>query len=90
MESGLNHTDRLALERTKLANERTFLAYFRTFVVFASSGVAIVKLSALQEIMFVGEILLIISPILLLVGAFRFFYVRRKLRTFYYQKTFDN
>lgn len=86
MKTQLNHSDRFALERTKLANERTFLAYFRTFVVFASSGLAIVKLSALQEIRFIGEFLLVISPILLLIGTLRFFYVRRKLRKYYYQE----
>lgn len=48
--SNLNLTDYLALERTRLANERTYLAYFRTFIVFLSSGVAILKLEALNDI----------------------------------------
>ncbi|MEY8867996.1 DUF202 domain-containing protein [Flavobacteriaceae bacterium 144Ye] len=81
----LKTTDTLALERTRLANERTFLAYFRTFVVFVSSGVAILKLSILQEITPIGYSLLIIAPVLLLIGALRFFYVKRKLKKYFYK-----
>jgi len=53
----LGLTDFLAMERTRLANERTFLAYFRTFVVFLGSGFAILKMSALSEIVAVGYFL---------------------------------
>ena len=80
----LNRTDILAIERTKLANERTFLAYFRTFIVFVSSGFAILKINALQEITVVGVFLLVISPVLLIVVILRFFQVKRKLKKFYY------
>lgn len=80
----LPRTDVLAIERTRLANERTFLAYFRTFIVFVSSGFAILRISALREIELVGYMLLIISPILLLIGVIRFFYVRRQIRKHYY------
>lgn len=79
----MNKTDLLAMERTRLANERTFLAYFRTFIVFMSSGIAIIKISALQEISSIGYFLLLISPILLIVGFSRFLYVKRKLRKYY-------
>lgn len=85
MESKLSNTDKLALERTKLANERTFLAYFRTFVVFASSGIAILKLSLFEEIRYLGYVLLIISPILLFTGILRFWYVKQKLSKYYYK-----
>ena len=83
MNMDMNKTDFLALERTRLANERTFLAYFRTFIVFLSSGIAIVKISALQEISIIGYFLLVISPILLLIGVSRFFYVKRQLKKYY-------
>ena len=82
--SELSRTDVLAIERTRLANERTFLAYFRTFIVFVSSGFAILRISALREIEMVGYMLLIISPVLLIVGIARFFYVRRQIRKHYY------
>lgn len=78
-----NRTDELAMERTRLANERTFLAYFRTFVVFVSSGFAILKISALQEIKHVGYFLIIIGPIIFVIGTVRFFYVKKKLKKFY-------
>ena len=85
----LKRNDALAIERTRLANERTFLAYFRTFIVFLSSGFAILKLNALQEIMDIGYFLLILSPILLMIGIIRFFYVKRQLRKYFYKAEED-
>ena len=79
----MSRTDRLAMERTRLANERTFLAYFRTFIVFMSSGVAILKINALKDIETVGYFLVIVSPILLIIGISRFFYVKRQLKKYY-------
>ncbi|MHA7101304.1 DUF202 domain-containing protein [Roseivirga pacifica] len=82
----LGRTDELAMERTRLANERTFLAYFRTFIVFLSSGFAILKISALEEIMTVGYMLVIIAPVLLITGLLRFLHVRKQLRKHYYTR----
>lgn len=79
----LSNNDLLAIDRTKMANERTFLAYFRTFIVFLSSAVAIIKLEVLQEIIFLGYALLMVSPILLLIGIWRFFRMKRHLKKFY-------
>ncbi len=81
--SKMNKTDLLAIERTKLANERTFLAYFRTFIVLLSSAIAILKLQVLEEIRFLGYALLVVSPLLLLVGVLRFFYMKKHLKKFY-------
>jgi putative membrane protein len=81
--SEMNKTDLLAIERTKLANERTFLAYFRTFIVLLSSAIAILKLQVLEEIRFLGYALLVVSPLLLLVGVLRFFYMKKHLKGFY-------
>ncbi len=81
--SDLSKTDQLAIERTRLANERTFLAYFRTFIVLLSSAVAILKLDVLQEIRELGYALVIISPILLLIGIARFFYMRKRIGRYY-------
>lgn len=80
--SKLNTTDQLAIERTRLANERTFLAYFRTFMVFLSSGFAVVKLEALQELKVLGMVLIAISPVVLFIGVYRLYRVRRYLRQF--------
>jgi putative membrane protein len=79
----LTTTDHLALVRTKLANERTLLAYFRTSIVLLSSGVAILKLELLSEIRSIGILLLIITPILFLIGLFRFLYVKKKINRYY-------
>lgn len=79
----LGLTDILALDRTRLANERTFLAYFRTFIVFISSGLAIVKLDILVDIKWLGYVLTIIGPIMLVVGTARFFYVKRHIKKMY-------
>ena len=81
--SKINKTDLLAIERTRLANERTFLAYFRTFIVLLSSAIAILKLQVLEDIRFLGYALLVVSPILLLVGILRFFYMKKHLKGFY-------
>ncbi len=83
MKLEMNKTDLLAIVRTRLANERTFLAYFKTFIVFLSSGIAIIKINALQEISIIGYFLLIISPILLIIGISRFFIVKRQLKKYY-------
>lgn len=74
------NTNFMALVRTKLANERTFLAYFRTFAVLLSSGLAIIKIDVLQELMGLGYFFLIASLLIILIGIIRFFYVKRALR----------
>ena len=82
----LSLTDKLAIDRTSLANERTFLAYFRTFIVFLSSGFAIIKLDLLQEIKWIGHMLIIIAPLLLLIGLIRFIYVKKNTKKYYLEK----
>lgn len=82
-ESNLITRDWLAIERTKLANERTFLAYFRTFIVFLGTGITILKLEFFSELKSFGIILLIISPIILVVGLLRLFYVKRLIKKHY-------
>lgn len=80
MDNNLPIKDNLALERTKLANERTFLAYFRSSVVFLSSGVAIFRIEALNNLKEVGIGLIILGPLLLTVGFVRFLMVKKKLK----------
>ncbi|WP_298902991.1 DUF202 domain-containing protein [uncultured Psychroserpens sp.] len=75
--------DWLAIERTKLANERTFLAYFRTFLVFLGTGVTILKLKFFSDLRSYGVILIIVSAILLFIGIYRLFKVRRTIRKHY-------
>lgn len=80
--SNENTTKSLAIERTQLANERSFLAYFRTFIVFFSSSLAIFKIEDLYEIRFLAILLLITSILILLIGTFRFFQVRKRIKGF--------
>lgn len=82
-ESLLTTRDWLAIERTKLANERTFLAYFRTFIVFLGSGITIIKLEWFSDIKSFGIVLLSCSPILLIIGIVRLFYVKNLIRKHY-------
>lgn len=80
MDNKKNNANFMALVRTKLANERTFLAYFRTFAVLLSSGLAIIKIDVLQELMGLGYFFLIASLLIILIGIIRFFYVKRALQ----------
>lgn len=75
--------DWLAIDRTRMANERTFLAYLRTFIVVLSSGVAILRVEALQEMFELGIFLLVIAPIIFIIGLARFLYVRRHIRKYH-------
>lgn len=75
--------DWLAIERTKLANERTFLAYFRTFIVILGTGITILKIEFFSDLKFFGWILLLLSPIIILIGIFRLFRVKRTIRNHY-------
>lgn len=75
----ISNSDWLALERTKLANERTFLAYFRTFVVVFGSGLTIIKVDILQDLVTLGYAFLVAAIFLLLLGVIRFLLVRKRL-----------
>lgn len=82
-ENTLITRDWLAIERTKLANERTFLSYFRTFLVVLGTGVTIIKVEFLSELKSYGIVLIVISLVLLSIGVFRLFRVKRTIRKHY-------
>ena len=75
-------SEELAIHRTSLANERTFLAYFRSFIVILSSALAIIKLEIFERLVVLGYILLVIAPILLIAGIFRYYYVKSRLKKY--------
>lgn len=75
--------DWLAIDRTRMANERTFLAYFRTFIVILGSGVAILRVEILEDMLDLGVFLLIVAPIVLIIGLVRFIYVKRHIRKYH-------
>lgn len=77
--TSLPRADLLAAQRTHLANERTFLAYFRTAAALLTSGFAILHLEFFEKMRDFSQILLVSAPVILLVGAGRFFTVRRRV-----------
>ncbi len=77
-------SDWLAIERTRLANERTFLAYFRTSLALLAGSVTILRLDAFRDIRWLGYILLVLAPLVLLVGLWRLLSVRRRIEGRYY------
>jgi putative membrane protein len=80
----LPRTDQLAIDRTLLANERTFLAYFRTAVVFLTSGLAVMNIEFFAAIRQLSFLLIGLSPLVFLGGAWRFWVVRRSIRSHYH------
>jgi len=70
----------LALERTHLANERTFLAYFRTAAALLTSGLAILSIEFFVPMRDFAHVLLAAAPLVLLIGAWRFVTVRRRVQ----------
>lgn len=75
----LTVADYLAIERTNLANERTLLAYVRTFIILISSGFAIIKIDFLKEINLLGISLLLIAPLFLFFGMYRYFCMKKRI-----------
>ncbi len=82
----LSKSDYLAVERTNMANERTLLAYLRTFIILISSGVAIIKIEFLNQISLLGIILMAFSPLVLMFGIFRYYNLKKKIKTLINQK----
>ena len=78
--------DFLARQRTKLANDRTLLAYIRTSLYFIVSGTALIKVNDLENVKELGYFSFLISVILLIVGFFNFFKLKRKLAKGKYEK----
>jgi len=75
--------DHLALERTKLANERTLLSYIRTSLYLVLGGIAFLGMQDLEEIKILGFFSLSLSIIVLVIGIFRFYQLKRHLKKMY-------
>ena len=78
----LTISEKLAIDRTKLANERTFLSFFRSFVVMLSSGLAIIKLQFLENIIIIGIALIIIGFMLLIYGFMHYYKVKKNISNY--------
>lgn len=79
----LSPGEKLAIDRTKLANERTFLAYFRTSVVFIGGGLTIIKINLFENIDYLGEILIVMGPLLLIFGIYERRKISRRINSYY-------
>lgn len=75
--------DILSKERTHLSNERTLLAYFRTMIVMFSSGAAILKISWLADIKAIGFGLVIIAPLIMFFGLYKYYKIKKRINSYY-------
>lgn len=77
--------DFLARQRTTLANERTLLSYIRTALYFLVSGTALMEVNVLSHIRDLGYVGFGLSVLLVVLGFFNYFKIRRLLRKGFYQ-----
>lgn len=78
--------DYLAKQRTSLANVRTLLSYIRTSLYFLVSGTALIKVEDLENIKEFGYLSFLISVVLLIVGFFNYFKIKKRVETGNYSK----
>ena len=72
--------DKLALERTRLANERTFLAYVRTALSLLAGGAVMLQFFPDNPpVVTLGWSLVGVGGVVLVVGIYRFWRVRKRL-----------
>jgi len=76
--------DHLAIDRTKLANQRTMLAYFRTAIMLMASGIGLIKIFESEFfILILGNILLLISLLVLLLGVSSYIHTKNNIKRLY-------
>jgi putative membrane protein len=73
--------DDLALYRTELANERTLLAYTRTSLALVAAGIGVLQLYHGDRAAMAAIGAIAAGACILLVGTWRFFRIRRTLRS---------
>jgi putative membrane protein len=79
--------DYLALERTRLANERTLLSYIRTALYLILGGITTLTIESFESIRWLGYVSLVLSVFLIVFGTLRYFVLRKKINTHYFQNT---
>ena len=78
--SNCSVSDQLAIERTNLSNERTPLAYTRTFLGMVAAGAALWKPFDVSWARGAGAACLLLRPLVMLFGLWRFFRIRQSLQ----------
>lgn len=82
----LKLNDVLAIRRTKLANERTFLSYMRSAIYLATAGIAFFKMNDYVNMDYIGEICIVSSGVILVLGFIRYFRLERQIKDLYTDK----
>ena len=77
--------DYLALERTRLANERTLFSYIRTSLYLLTAGFGILEIESIQHLRAMAWICMGVSVILLIMGFYRYYRLRKYLNTYAYE-----
>lgn len=79
----LSLRDKLALDRTRLANQRTFMAYIRTSFYLVIVALAILEFNEFAAFYNWVWFLLAAAAIVLLIGFYTFYKVKRRIRNLY-------
>ena len=74
-----NRRTDLAYERTALANEQTLLSYIRTAIGTFAAGIGMFEFVDNSAIVKIGVALMLITPVIMAVGAVHFFKVRKRI-----------
>lgn len=69
----------MAFERTLLTNSQTFLAYCRTAIATFAAGIGMFEFVNNPDIIHIGQVLMIASPLIVLVGVIHFLRVRSRI-----------
>lgn len=72
--------NRLAKDLTALSNERTLLSHVRTALAFFATGMALIRFFVVPFHILIGEIFVPLGCAVFVIGAIRFFQVRRAIR----------
>ena len=80
--------DHLAMERTKLANERTLLSYIRTSLYLLLGGIALLGIKDFGDLKVLGFISLSLSGLLLIIGIYRFYQLKKHLKNLYFKNSY--
>lgn len=86
MDNEMITRDFLARQRTALANDRTLLSYIRTSLYFLVSGTALVKVEDLENVKEFGYLSFMICVLLLILGIYNYFKIKRRLKKGYYSR----
>ncbi len=75
-------TDHLSIERTKLANERTLFSYIRTSLFLLTGGIGLLEIESVWHLRWLGWLCLAFSVVIIGLGVYRFFLLRKHLRSY--------